>query len=476
MLNWVHMCAPVISVIQEEISNGELHEILDLVESRSFSQLRNELVDMNPADIAEEMALIEEDKALIVVFRLLPKEQAAEVFSYLEPEDQQRIVEGISDKELASIVNDMFVDDAADFTEEMPANIVRRVLATADPETRKAINQILKYPDNSAGSLMTTELLRLKGEWNVAAAIQYVRHTCDELASITYAFVTDEFRHLTGVVSMKDVLAAKDDQLISEIMDDDVIYAKTLDDQAEVAETFKKYDIVSMPVVDGEDRLVGLITIDDVVDVIEEETTEDIYKMAAMAPIEDSYMSTSVFTLARKRVVWLLVLMISATFTGLIITKFENMLTAVAILTSFIPMLMDTCGNAGSQASVSVIRALVLGEVKFSSMLKVIWKEFRVSIIVGLCVAIVNFLRIIVFYYMGMYQLEAGQNIYLIAGVVSATLVLAVICAKFVGCTLPLLADKCKLDPALMASPMITTIVDAVSLLVYFGIASIVLL
>ena len=462
--------------MKEDIFHGELHEILDLVESRSFGELRHVLEDMNPADIAEQMAEIEDDKALVIVFRLLPKEQAAEVFSYLEPEEQQRIVAGISDKELASIVNEMFVDDAVDFTEEMPANIVKRVLSVSDPETRRAINQLLKYPENSAGSLMTTELLRLKGEWCVADAIRYVRRSCSELASITYAFVTDDGRHLLGVASMKDVLAAEDDEIISELMDTEVIYCTTTEDQADVAERFKKYDVVSMPVVDGESRLVGLITIDDVVDVIEEETTEDIYKMAAMAPIEDSYMQTSVFALARKRVVWLLVLMVSATFTGMIITKFENMLTAVAILTSFIPMLMDTCGNAGSQASVSVIRSLVLGEVEFKDMLKVIWKEFRVSILVGVAVAVVNFLRIILFYYIGMYSLDAGQNIYIIAAVVSMTLILAVICAKFVGCTLPMLADKLKLDPALMASPMITTIVDAVSLLVYFGIASIVLL
>ena len=460
----------------EDNNNGELHEILNLVEARSFSELRRVLTDMNPADIAEEMAEIDDDKSLVIVFRLLPKEQAAEVFSYLEPAEQERIVNGISDRELASIVNEMFVDDAVDFTEEMPANIVKRVLRSADPDTRKAINQLLKYPDNSAGSLMTTELLRLKSEWPVSAALNYVRRSCSELESITYAFVTDDQRHLSGVVSLKEVLGSDDSTLISEIMDDDVIYATTMEDQADVAERFKKYDVVSMPVVDGEMRLVGLITIDDVVDVIEEETTEDIYKMAAMAPIEDSYMATSVFALARKRVVWLLVLMVSATFTGLIITKFENMLTAVAILTSFIPMLMDTCGNAGSQASVSVIRSLVLGEVHFSNILKVIWKEFRVSIIVGLCVAVVNFIRIVVCYYIGMYTVDPGQNIFLIAGVVSLTLILAVICAKFVGCTLPLLADKAKLDPALMASPMITTIVDAVSLLVYFGIASLVLL
>ncbi len=449
---------------------------MTLAENRSFSELRKVLEDMNPADIAEEFSEIEDDKTLVIVFRLLPKEQAAEVFSYLEPEEQRRIVDGITDRELASIVNEMFVDDAVDFTEEMPASVVKRVLQSADPETRKAINQLLKYPDNSAGSLMTTELLRLKSEWSVAASINYVRRSCSELASITYAFVTDDQRHLNGVVSMKEVLAAPDEALISEIMDTEVIFANTLDDQADVAERFKKYDVVSMPVVDGEQRLVGLITIDDVVDVMEEETTEDIYKMAAMAPIEESYMSTSVFSLAKKRVVWLLVLMISATFTGLIITKFENMLTAVAILTSFIPMLMDTSGNAGAQASVSVIRSLVLGEVHFSNIFKVIWKEFRVSIIVGICVAIVNFVRIVVCYYIGMYSLDPGQNIYVIAGVVSMTLVLAVICAKFVGCTLPLLADKAKLDPALMASPMITTIVDAVSLLVYFGIASLILI
>lgn len=456
--------------------HGELHEILTLVENRSFGELRSVLEDMNPADVAEQISEIEDDKTLVIVFRLLPKEQAAEVFSYLEPTEQQRIVNGISDRELASIVNEMFVDDAVDFTEEMPANIVKRVLQSADPETRKAINQLLKYPDNSAGSLMTTELLRLKSEWSVAASINYIRRCCSELASITYAFVTDDQRHLRGVVSMKEVLAAPDEALIADIMDDEVIYASTLEDQADVAERFKKYDVVSMPVVDGEQRLVGLITIDDVVDVMEEETTEDIYKMAAMAPIEESYMSTSVFSLAKKRVVWLLVLMISATFTGLIITKFENMLTAVAILTSFIPMLMDTSGNAGAQASVSVIRSLVLGEVHFSNIFKVIWKEFRVSIIVGICVAIVNFIRIVVCYYIGMYSLDPGQNIYVIAGVVSMTLILAVICAKFVGCTLPLLADKAKLDPALMASPMITTIVDAVSLLVYFGIASLILI
>ena len=453
-----------------------MHELLNLVESHSFGELRKVLEDMNPADIAEQMAEIDDDKSLVIVFRLLPKEQASDVFSYLESEDQQRIVGSISDRELASIVNEMFLDDAVDFTEEMPANIVDRVLRVSDPETRKAINQLLKYPESSAGSLMTTELLRLKSEWTVEAAINYVRRSCSELASITYAFVTDESRHLKGVVSMKDVLAAKDGEIIADIMDTDVKYALTTEDQADVADKFKKYDIVSMPVVDGEMRLVGLITIDDVVDVIEEETTEDIYKMAAMAPIEDSYMQTSVFSLAKKRIVWLLILMVSATFTGLIITKFENMLTAVAILTSFIPMLMDTCGNAGSQASVSVIRALVLGEVKFSNILRVIWKEFRVSILVGVAVAAVNYLRIVICYYIGLYSVDPGQNIYIIAGVVSTTLVLAVICAKFVGCTLPLLADKLKLDPALMASPMITTIVDAVSLLVYFGIASLILI
>jgi len=289
-----------------------LHEILTLVEEQKFSKLREVLDDMNPADIAEQLAEIEDDKSLVVTFRLLPKEQAAEVFSYLEPHEQQRIVEGISDRELASIVNEMFNDDAVDFTEEMPANIVKRVLSTADADTRKAINQLLKYPESSAGSLMTTELLRFKSEWTVARAIEHVRKSCMELASITYAFVTDDFRHLNGVVSMKEVLGASDEELIGDIMDTDVIYAGTLEDQEDVAERFKKYDVVSMPVVDGEMRLVGLITIDDVVDVLEDENTEDIYKMAAMAPIDDSYIETPVVQIAKKRVVWLLVLMISA--------------------------------------------------------------------------------------------------------------------------------------------------------------------
>ncbi len=453
-----------------------MQELLSLAEGRAFSKLRELLEHTNSADIAEIITEIEDDKTLLVVFRLLPKEKASEVFAYLEPHEQQRIVEGVTDGELASIVNEMFVDDAVDFIEEMPANIVKRVLQFADSSTRKEINQLLRYPEDSAGSLMTTELLRLKSEWDVSRAIAEVRRLCSELESIAFAFVTDDYRHLKGVISMRDILAANDNEVISDIMDTDVIYANTHDDQADVAERFKKYDIVSMPVVDGENRLVGLITIDDVVDIMEEETTEDIYKMAAMAPIENTYMSTGVVALAKKRIVWLLILMVSATFTGLIITKFENMLTAVAVLASFIPMLMDTSGNAGSQASVSVIRSLVLGEVEFKDIFKVIWKEFRISIIVGLCVAAVNFLRVLICYWIGMYAIEAGQNMYLIAAVVSTTLFVAIMCAKFVGCTLPLLAQKCKLDPALMASPMITTIVDAVSLLVYFGIASLVLL
>ncbi len=455
---------------------GELQKLLRLVEGRSFGELRQMLTDMNSVDISDLITQIEDDRTLLVIFRLLTKEQAAEVFSYLEHFEQQRIVEGITDGELAAIVNGMFVDDAVDFVEEMPASIVKRVLKSADSSTRKEINQLLRYPEDSAGSLMTTELLKLKGEWNVSRAISEVRQRCSELESIAYAFVTDEYRHLTGVVSMRDILAADDGERISNIMDTDVIYAGTHDDQADVADRFKKYDIVSMPVVDGESRLVGIITIDDVVDIMDEETTEDIYKMAAMAPIEDSYLASGVFALAKKRIVWLLILMISATFTGLIISRFEDMLSVVAVLTSFIPMLMDTSGNAGSQASVSVIRALVLGEIAFRDTFKVIWKEFRISILVGLCVAAVNFLRVLACYWVGMYNLESGQSMYLIAAVVSATLFAAVVCAKLVGCTLPLLAQKCKLDPALMASPMITTIVDAVSLLVYFGIASTVLL
>lgn len=436
------------------------NDILELLEQKKFIQVRRIIQEMNVVDLAEMIGDIEENAQAILLFRLLPKEMAAEVFAYLERDLQQRIVEGITDKELAGILDELFMDDTVDFIDEMPASIVKRVIKMSDPASRRQINQLLMYPEESAGSLMTIELMEVDSDWNVKHAIDRVRRQSEDMESISVLFATDDRRRLEGALRLRDLLIAKDEEKIGDIMETDVISVKTHDDQAVVADMFKKYDLISMPVVDNENRLVGIITIDDVVDVMEEETTEDIYKMAAMEPIEEGYLSTGVFTLARKRIVWLLVLMISATFTGLIIQNYNSALAANILLSSFIPMLMDTSGNAGSQASVSVIRSLVLGEVEVRDIFVVMWKEFRVSIIVGAVVASVNFVRIFLMYRDSM-----------LAAVVSITLMCAVICAKLVGCTLPIVATKLKLDPALMASPMITTIVDAISLLVYFNVA-----
>ncbi len=440
--------------------------MLDLINERKFAQAHSRLSEMNEVDIAEWLSSLPdpEDPKILIIFRMLPKELAAEVFAYLAPELQQQIVEGLSDKELANIVSELFLDDTVDFIEEMPASIVKRVLNAAGPQTRGQINQLLMYPEESAGSLMTTEYMTLDDIWPVSRAIDAIRKQSEDKESISALYVTDKQRRLEGVVSLREVLTAKDDDKIGDLMETEVISCHTHDHQEDVADKFKKYDLLSMPVVDKEKRLVGIITIDDVVDVIEEETTEDIYKMAAMAPSETSYMQSSVWTLAKNRVVWLIVLMVSATFTGMIISKFEHALAANVLLASFIPMLMDTGGNSGSQASVSVIRALTLGEIKFGDILRIMWKEMRVALLCGAAVAVVNFIRILIMYGDAMVGL-----------VVSLTLLVVVLAAKLVGCSLPLLADKIGLDPAIMASPLITTIVDAVALLVFFNIASILL-
>jgi len=422
--------------------------------------VRRAVSEYNEVDVAEFILTIEDDPRLIVFFRLMPKEMAAEVFSYLDKDVRQKIVERISDKELTGIMDELFLDDVVDIIEEMPASVVKRLIKLADPDTRSQINQLLMYPESSAGSLMTIEYIEVKKEWTVAQALAHIRKMIEDSELATLLFVTDKSHHLEGGVRLRDILAAGDDILISEIMDEDIVSVHTHDNQEEVADTFKKYDLLSLPVADKEKRLVGIITIDDVVDVIEEETTEDIYKMAAMEPIETDYLHTGVFSLAKKRVVWLMVLMISATFTGMIITEFESALAANVLLASFIPMLMDTSGNAGSQASVSIIRSLVLNQIEFKDIFRIMWKEFRVSLIVGAGVAVFNFLRVLLFY-----------DDIMVAAVVSITMYAAIIAAKFVGCTLPLIAQKLKLDPALMASPLITTIVDAIALLVYFNVA-----
>lgn len=417
---------------------------------------------MNEVDIAEWLSSLPdpEDPKILIIFRMLPKELAAEVFAYLAPELQQQIVEGLSDKELANIVSELFLDDTVDFIEEMPASIVKRVLNAAGPQTRGQINQLLMYPEESAGSLMTTEYMTLDDIWPVGRAIDAIRKQSEDKETISTLYVTDKERHLEGVVSLREVLTAQDDQKIGDLMETDIITIHTHDHQEDVAGQFKKYDLLSMPVVDHENRLVGIITIDDVVDVIEEETTEDIYKMAAMAPSESGYMETGVLTLAKNRVLWLIILMVSATFTGIIISRFNEALAANVLLASFIPMLMDTGGNAGSQASVSVIRALTLKEIRFRDIFTILWKEFRVSLLCGVVVAAVNFARV---------WIMNGDP--LVALVVSLTLIVVITAAKLVGCTLPLLADKIGLDPALMASPLITTIVDAVALIVFFNMA-----
>lgn len=439
---------------------GELQTLLGLIDEKKFLQVRRIIQEMNVVDFAEAIGEYPEDPRVLLLFRLLPKEMAAEVFAYLERDLQQRIVEGITDKELSGILDELFMDDTVDFLDEMPASIVKRVIKVSDPDTRRQINLMLMYPETSAGSLMTIEFMEVDRNWNVKRAIEEVRRQSEDKESISLLFVTDESRKLEGTVRLRDVLASRDDEMIGDIMETDVIAVKTHDDQADVAEIFKKYDLFTTPVVDNENRLVGIITIDDVVDVMEEETTEDIYKMAAMEPIEEGYMATSAFTLARKRIGWLLILMISATFTGIIIQNYNDALAANILLSSFIPMLMDTSGNAGSQSSVSVIRSLVLGEIKVSDIFAVIWKEFCVSFIAGSCVAVVNYIRIILMYH------DSG-----VATVVSITVFCAVMVAKIVGGILPMIATKLKLDPALMASPLITTIVDALSLLIYFNVA-----
>jgi magnesium transporter len=440
---------------------GGFHgELLRLIEEKKFSEAHALLTDMNEVDVAEGLGGIEEDPRLFVVFRMLPKEMAAEVFAYLPHEMQQQIVEGLTDKELSRIVDELFLDDTVDFIEEMPASIVKRVVRAADADTRRLINQLLLYPEDSAGSLMTIEFMEIDDVWTVRRAIEAIRLKGRDKESIDALYVTDTARHLEGLVSLHDVLIASDEETIANLMETEVIMVGTHDDQADVAEKFKKYDLVTMPVVDNEKRLVGIITIDDVVDVMVEETTEDIYKMAAMAPSEDSYLQTSALMLAKNRVVWLVILMISATFTGMIITHYEAALAANVALAAFIPMLMNTGGNAGSQTSVSVIRALTLKEVKFSDLFTVLWKELQVSLLVGVVIVAVNFLRI---------WLMNGDA--LVALAVSLTLLVTIVAATLVGCTLPLVADRIGLDPAVMASPLITTIVDAVALVVFFNTA-----
>ncbi len=442
----------------------EIADILALIEEKKYAKVKAKLVELNVVDIATILEEVEKTDE-IKIFRLLSKDLAAEVFAYLPYDISQRIIESITDKEIGNIINDLYYDDAADLIEEMPANVVKRILLNANEMTRKTLNQLLNYPDDSAGSLMTTEYVDLHPDLDVTAALQRIRKQGVDKETINTCYVLDNQRKLLGFVTLRRILLSPENVLISEIMSEHTNEVNTLTDQEEVAHIFSKYDVTALPVVDNEGRMVGIITIDDIVDIIQEEATEDIEKMAAMIPSDKPYLKMGVFEAVKQRLPWLLILMISATFTGKIIQGYEDALKSAVILTAFIPMLMDSGGNCGSQASVSIIRGLALNEIKFKDLPSILFKEFRISIIIGTSLAILNCIKMI----------TIDQTSLSIAVVVSLTLLCTVILAKLVGTLLPMIADRFGLDPAVMASPLITTIVDALSLFIYFNIASILL-
>jgi magnesium transporter len=434
--------------------------ITQMLRDKNFKGLKDELAALYPMDIAEVFDDLDPEDC-VILFRLLQKDQAAEVFSYLSPQRQKDIVGAIHVSLLNYIFNELYFDDKIDFLEDMPANFVKKLIAAAPAEERGLINQFLNYPDNSAGSLMTIEFTDLKKNMTVKEALARIKRTAVDKETIYTCYVLDDTRRLEGIVSLRRLVLSEEDQIISDIMTKDVVLCGTNDDQEEVADLFKKYDLMAIPVVDSEQRLVGIITIDDIVDVIEQENTEDFLKMAAMAPSDDAYLSAGVFTLAKQRIPWLLILMISATFTGAIIGYYENLLSSVVLLTAFIPMLMDSGGNSGNQSSTLIIRGIALGEISLRDWPKVLWKEFRVSLIAGSVLAVINFLRMVLF--------DNGDL--MIKLTVCATLFFAVVIAKLIGSLLPIAAKTLKLDPAIMAGPFITTLVDAIVLFIYFGIA-----
>lgn len=442
-----------------------MEKILELINGKKYSEAREELLKLNSVDIATLLEEVDNKKNMLVLFRLLPKDIEIDVFSYMSNDMQQYIIQSITHEEMTTIIDQLYFDDVIDLLEEMPANIVKKILLNTDDKKRKLINQFLKYEEDSAGSIMTIEFVDLKKEMTVEQAIERIRKTGVDKQTINTCYVIDKNRKLEGITSIRRLILSNKDVLIKDIMKENYVSINTFDDQEYVASQFKKYDLVSMPVVDKEHRLVGIITIDDIVDIIDQENTEDFHKMAAMEPSEEEYLKTGVFELAKHRIIWLLVLMISATFTGNIIRKSEDVLQSVVILASFIPMLMDTGGNSGSQSSTLVIRGLALGEIKLKDIFKVMWKEFRVSVVVGIVLSIVNFLRV--------YFIEKVS--FMVAITVCISLFFTVVLAKVVGGILPIVAKKLKLDPAIMASPLITTIVDAVALLIYFGIAKMLL-
>ena len=435
----------------------EFQELCELLETKQYTKLRQFLAELNDADIAALMEELDEESLL--------KDLAADVFSYLEVDSQQMIINSLSDKEAANVIDNLMADDAVDFLEEMPANVVDKILANAKPDTRQAINHLLRYPEDSAGSIMTVEYVSLKENLTVNQAIEHIRKVGLDSETINICYVLDAQRRLVGTVALRYLLLSDGDEIIGDLMHENVISINTLMDQEQVAAQFKKYDFTAMPVVDNENRLVGIITVDDIVDIMEEETTEDMEKMAAIVPSDKPYMRTTVWETYKKRIPWLLLLMISATFTGAIISSFEEALSVCAALIAFIPMLMDTGGNAGGQASVTVIRGLSLGEIEYRDVPGVLWKEIRVAVLCGVSLAAANFVKLMLFDRVGL----------MVSITVCLTLIASVLMAMLVGCLLPIGAKKLGFDPAVMASPFITTIVDALSLLVYFRFAAMVM-
>ncbi|NFB47253.1 magnesium transporter, partial [Clostridium botulinum] len=423
--------------------------ILELINEKKYSEAREELLKLNSVDIATLLEEVDNKKNMLVLFRLLPKDIEIDIFSYMSNDMQQYIIQSITHEEMTTIIDQLYFDDVIDLLEEMPANIVKKILLNTDEKKRKLINQFLKYEEDSAGSIMTIEFVDLKKEMTVEQAIERIRKIGVDKQTINTCYVIDRNRKLEGIISIRRLILSNKDVLIKDIMKENYVSINTFDDQEYVASQFKKYDLVSMPVVDKEHRLVGIITIDDIVDIIDQENTEDFHKMAAMEPSEEEYLKTGVFELAKHRIIWLLVLMISATFTGNIIRKSEDVLQSVVILASFIPMLMDTGGNSGSQSSTLVIRGLALGEIKLKDIFKVMWKEFRVSVVVGIALSVVNFFRV--------YFIEKVS--FMVSMTVCISLFFTVVLAKVVGGILPIVAKKLRLDPAIMASPLITTIV-----------------
>lgn len=447
----------------EQINLDEMrNNVNELLDSREFGRIRVLFTAMEPADIAELLGEIDEQR-LPILFRILPKELAAETFVEMDSDEQELLINAFSERELHDVVEELFVDDAVDIIEEMPANVVKRILRHTDSEMRNSINEILRYPKDSAGSIMTTEYVSLKKDMTVSEAFDRIRRTGVDKETIYTCYVTDTDRKLIGLVTVKELLLSPYNTVINTIMEKNIISVETLDDKEEVANMFDKYDFMSLPVVDKENRLVGIVTFDDAIDVIQEENTEDIQKMGALQPIEETYLKTPVWKHAKNRIVWLLLLMLSATITGSIIENYEAAFTALPILVAFIPMLMDTGGNCGAQSSTMIIRGLALDEITPKDIMKIMFKEIRIAAVVGLILAAVNTLRIYIMY--------SGQDPLFLSAVTGLSLIATVVIAKMLGGVLPILAKLCKLDPALMASPLITTIVDTCSVIIFFNIA-----